>query len=144
MRTLVKASLIACLLISTGTAQAEKPKPEDEARALLLLAKAKRERLEAKAVAEARACLADPDEAAAVGKRTGKPVVYWVGMHCDEAPEVRSKLSAAINCHAKEWNGSAAPRVVITAADGSGTFSFAKDDLTPAAAEAIKKMIGLP
>lgn len=143
------ASVVVCLMFCLSTVQAEKPKPEDEARALLLLAKAKREREKVTLMlaADGRGCLENPEKAVELSREKGKPVIYWVGMCCEENPAVRSGLTDAINCHLPDWAGNTAPRIILYApSEGSGGefVSFAKKDVAAEILPMIRKLAGLP
>ena len=57
---------------------------------------ASKEARAAKLVTTAKGCIESKDVAEHIAGERGRPVVYWVGMHCDEAPTVRAKLADAV------------------------------------------------
>jgi len=98
---------------------------ELKAKAAIALAKAKRDRDYAKADAK---CYEDLRLAESAVKRTGKPLVMWVGMHCEDVPETRKQLAGAIHVHIPEYNGDKSPRVIFTTSTGN-VMSFSKDTM---------------
>ena len=145
------AAVMVTAFTMSASAQMPEPKPEHEAEALLLLNMASKEARAAKLVTTAKGCIESKDVAERIARDRGRPVVYWVGMHCDEAPAVRAKLADAVNCHVPTWNDDPTPRVVIEARiDGGSLFSrgdflgFKKKDLAPAAAPEIRRILNLP
>lgn len=144
------AAVMVTAFTLTASAQMPEPKPEHEAEALLLLNMASKEAKAAKLVTTAKGCIESKDVAEQIARDRGRPIVYWVGMYCDEAPAVRAKLADAVNCHVPTWNDDPTPRVVIEARiDGGNLFSrgdflgFKKKDLAPAAPE-IRRILNLP
>ena len=151
LNTVSAVAIAMAFTLSTASAQMPKPNAEDEALALLLLNSANREAKAAKLVTNAKGCIESKDVAERIARDRGRPVVYWVGMHCDEAPAVRAQLADAVNCHVPSWNDDPTPRVVIEAKiDGGPAFArgdflgFKKKDLAPAAAPEIRRILALP
>src|SRR5262245_53754451 len=121
--------LLSFALVAVG----QEPCPEGQAKcaAALALAKAKRER-EAGKQATGPSCHKDAGAALAEAKRTGKPLVYWVGVTCEENAALRNALDAAVHCHLSSYDGFAIPRVVIADTDGREVFHVLRGNIGPA------------
>lgn len=109
------------LLFATTTEAGEK----ENAEAALAIARAR-----AVPTVPASDCHADLPAARAEAVRSGKRLVLWVGMTCEDMPAVRRALADCVHCHQPAINGSAVPRVIVP--DGRGdTWSIPRDSLTP-------------
>lgn len=104
-----------------------------KAKAALSLAQAQRER--EKPVREEFAirqtgCFEDRELAQAEATRSGKPLVFVVGMNCDEIPNLRDELhKESVMCHLSELNGSRAARLAVMSQDNKHYWVFPKGDI---------------
>lgn len=121
-----------------------------KAKAALALAQAKRERESDKAQAKGPAagvqegCFTDLATARSVAKRTGKPLVLWVGMECRDAKDVCDSLAGdVVSCHLAEYHGSKTPRVVVPDKDGT-EYRILKTDIDSTTPIGIRKRMNLP
>lgn len=106
-------------LLSAVAARADDT-DQSKASASLALAKAKRER-EATKAAPVSAIDIDREtyaKAAKVAKETGKPLVLWVGMKCEDHPGLCKALGNAVHCVLSERDKDPTPRIVINGNDG--------------------------
>ena len=128
---------LLCVLSAALGGRAATPE-EDQAKAALALARASRERA---AVKMADVCYANAKVAAEKSERSGKPLVFWVGMDCSAVPGVRQSLPDAIHCHLPELNGDSTPRVVINQKNGD-SWRLERDQLTAEAGRAAQRPAG--
>lgn len=138
-------SLVILALIVPGVDAA----PRDDAAVALALAKAKHS---VKPVAPApertptvarRECFTDLAAAQAEAKRAGKPLIVWVGMVCQDCPEVCDGLRDCVSCHAASYNGSATPRLCIPVEGGA--WCFPKEKLgNDYGVESVRSVLGKP
>lgn len=109
---------VLALLVVAGGAWADTPEQaKAKSAAALALAKAKRER-ETKAKADVLPYHTDYAAALKEAERSGKHLVLWVGMTCEERPALRKELAGAVHCHLATFDGDRTPRVVIRGGDG--------------------------
>ena len=96
-----------------------------KAKAALALAKVKREREHAKtSEISAMTCHMNLTEAEREVERTGKRLVLWVGVTCNDHPQLRQLLDVAVHCHVDKWRGDDEPRIVIRGGDGNEYFVY--------------------
>lgn len=127
------------VLVFAGFAQAQTVSL-DQSKAALALAHAKRTR-EAKK-SEPVKCFDNLDDALAFAKKNEKPLVMWVGMKCEDVPEVRGFLSEAVHCHLAKAGEDPTPRIMFTSPDG-GVYKIDKDSVNSSTGPVIRKVIGL-
>jgi hypothetical protein len=139
-------NIIVTTLLITVVAHAETNNPPmgiEQAKAALALASAKRAR-EAKQAREMSGKCFDNFAAAAIyAGKTGKPLVLWVGMECEDSPKVRESLPDAVHCHLPTYAGDATARLVFTDKD-KHPHSITKDNLGDAAGLVVRQLVGLP
>lgn len=127
------------VLVFAGFAQAQAI-TVDQSRAALALAQAKRVREVKKT--EPTKCFDNLDDALAFSKKNEKPLVMWVGMKCEDVPEVRGHLSEAVHCHLSKVAEDPTPRIMFTSPDG-GVYKIDKDSVNSSTGPVIRKVIGL-
>lgn len=140
-------NLIVLLLIGL-MAHAESNSPPvipsiEQAKAALALAKAKRTREAEQARVKAEKCFDNFADANEFALKTGKPLVLWVGMKCEESPDVRKQLPDVVHCHLNGYGGSDVARVVFTDKD-SKPHSIHRENLNQSAGMVIRQLVGLP
>lgn len=151
-KTVAAALAVAVVVMFSGDVTGQTPagKPGDsvetEARALLLLAKAGREREETKFAAACNLgkCFETKPEAEKASRlKGGVPIIFWVGMKCEDSPTIREKLSDFVHCHLKTWNGSPEPRIVFTDS-AERDWAIGKAELDSDSPEEIRQLLKLP
>ncbi len=111
IRVIVVGTIFACWLEGCDPA---KTRGEDSAsKSALALAQAQREREALTKMRQANPCLDDKDKSIELAKKTGRMLVWWVGMDCCESPALRIGLQDAIHCHCDISNGDKTPRVIV-------------------------------
>jgi hypothetical protein len=79
----------------------------------LALAEAQREREALTKARQENPCLDDKVKSVELAKKTGRMLVWWVGMDCCELPALRVGLQDAIHCHCDDVKGDKTPRVIV-------------------------------
>lgn len=141
MKDFFLSLVILALIVPALTAN-----PRDDAAVALALAKAKRTTSRAPEVAPpavVRKCFTDIGKAQDAAKRTGKQLIIWVGMECQDCPEVCDGLRDCVSCHAASYNGSATPRLCIPVEGGA--WCFPKEKLgNDYGVESVRSVLGKP
>lgn len=146
MRRVRNLTIIALLTMPmVSHAQSFEPPPLglEQAKAALALAKAKRTREQAQSKAKADKCfdnLADANEMAVL---SGRPLILWVGMKCEDSPKVRDALPDAVHCHLHTYAGSDEARIVFTSKDKRPT-AITKANMNDGTGLVVRQLAGMP
>ena len=131
---------LTCLVLSVSPAVVVADESDlIRSKAALVLAQVARERGKVKLV---DVCYASVEKATEVSEKTGRPLVLWVGMRCEDSPAIRSALTDAIHCHVETLDGDDSARLVL--GKPGARSSVKQKDLTPESASLIRKLAGLP
>mgnify|MGYP000455659379 CR=1 FL=1 len=130
MKCFPVSCLCILLLAAFLPAFAEVP-ASAKAKAALALADCKEPQITSKVVRPA--CHIDAESAFASAKKNSTPVVIWVGMTCEDEPEIRDALDGAVHCHQATYHGDKTPRILIY--HGQSAWEFDKPSLKKQGAE---------
>ena len=131
---------LTCLVLSVSPAVVVADESDlIRAKSALVLAQVARERGKVKLV---DVCYSSVERATEVSEKTGRPLVLWVGMRCEDSPAIRSALTDAIHCHVETLDGDDSARLVL--GKPGARSSVKQKDLTPESAPLIRKLAGLP
>jgi len=131
---------LTCLVLSVAPAVLVADETDViRAKSALVLAQVARERGKVKLV---DVCYSSVEKAAEVSEKTGRPLVLWVGMRCEDSPAIRSVLTDAIHCHVETLDGDDSASLVL--GKPGARSSVKQKDLTPESASLIRKLAGLP
>ncbi len=120
-------SVCVLLFAAFGVAFGEVP-PEAKAKAALALADCQGPKTRGVASKVVRpACHVDVESAFETAKKNDTRVVIWVGMTCEDEPEIRDALDGATHCHQATYHGDKTPRILIY--HGSAAWEFDKPSL---------------
>ena len=132
----VSALLVVALVLPLARGQDDS---ESKAKAALALAKAKRDREQSagKGAQVPTDCHTDLSAAGKECDRTGKPLVLWVGVKCDDYPDLRRNLSEAVHCHLETHSRVDGKAIVVKGTDGI-EYIVTAERIGPDTAEKIK------
>jgi hypothetical protein len=141
MRRVLNIAIV--LLVPTIAFAEAVPPGVEQAKAALALASAKRSRETKQAREMAGKCFDNFADAAIFAGKTGKPLVLWVGMKCEDSPKVRESLTEAVHCHLPTYGGDATARLVFTDKD-KHPHSITKEQMNDASGLVVRQLVGLP
>ena len=145
MRRVLKIS-VAYLVLAPIACHAETFQPPtsfEQAKAALALASAKRAREQAQLKARGEKCYDNFADANEMAIKSGKPLILWVGMKCEDSPKVREVLPDAVHCHLHTYAGSDEARIVFTSKDKRPT-SISKANMNDGTGLVVRQLAGLP
>jgi hypothetical protein len=143
MRLVLNIIAATLLMPLAGHAETVPPMGVEQAKAALALAGAKRAREAKQAREMSGKCFDNFADAAEYAGKTGKPLVLWVGMKCEESPKVRESLPEAVHCHLPTYAGDSSARIVFNDKE-KHPHSISKDNLGNAAGLIVRQLVGLP
>jgi hypothetical protein len=145
MRLVLNITVAATMLMPmVGHAEFLAPPPGlEQAKAALALAKAKRAREAKQTMEMSGKCYDNFAEAAEYAAKSGKPLVLWVGMKCEESPKVRESLPDVVHCHLHTYAGDASARIVFTDKD-KHPHAISKENMSDVSGLVVRQLVGLP
>ena len=145
MRRVLKLT-VAFLVLAPVACHAETFQPPtsfEQAKAALALAGAKRAREQAQLKTKGEKCFDNLADASEMSVKSGKPLILWVGMKCEESPKVREALHDAVHCHLHTYAGSDEARIVFTSKDKRPT-AISKANMNDGTGLVVRQLVGLP